>query len=55
VIQPITQVEVRCLAVSKHGLAGMSLGKWNWRSGFAEIGCPLPFSDLGHVLKGWRM
>ena len=29
----------------------MSLGQWSWRGGFAEIDCPLPISDLGHVLK----
>jgi hypothetical protein len=29
----------------------MSLGQWSWRGGFAEIDCPLPISDLGHLLK----
>src|ERR1700691_982338 len=29
----------------------MSLGQWSWLGEFAEIVCPLPISDLGHVLK----
>jgi hypothetical protein len=29
----------------------MSLGQWNWRGGFAEIGRRPPVPDLGHVFK----
>ena len=39
------------LAITEQTCAGMSLGQWRRSARLAEVGCPLPVSDLRHVFQ----
>ncbi len=39
------------LAITEQTCAGMSLGQWRRSAPLAEVGCPSPVSDLGHVFQ----